>query len=167
MNGIRRSRLVWGESAVVYGLGAIGQIASRLCAIAGARPVLAVDRVAERLAALPQIDAIAGIDGSFTDVRERVAELTSGEMADVVFEVTGAPDLIPAELDLLREQGRLVLIGASTGAGTFLNFHDLCMRWSRTIIGAHYFSYPQNYDPGASVDAATTCGTLLSSDRCG
>jgi threonine dehydrogenase-like Zn-dependent dehydrogenase len=93
------------------------------------------------------VPSIVAVDAASEDVHDRVATLTQGEMADVVFEVTGAPDLISSELDLLHEQGRLVLIGASTGEGTFINFHDVCMRWSRTIIGAHYYSYPQNHDP--------------------
>ena len=149
MNGIRRSGLHWGESVVVYGLGVIGQIAARLCTIAGARPVIGVDLAPARLATLPADKPwLIALDATSSDVMARVAELTEGRMADVVLEVTGAPDLIPQELDLLREQGRLVLIGASRGAGTFINFHDVCTRWSRTIVGAHYFSHPQNDDPG-------------------
>lgn len=147
MNGIRRSRLAWGETAVVYGLGVIGQLTARMCSFAGAVPVICVDRMASRLEALPDGPSIIPVDGSSGDVHDAVAEITNGQMADVVFEVTGSPDLIPVELDLACEQGRLVLIGASTGAGTFVNFHDVCMRFSRTIIGAHYFSYPQHADP--------------------
>jgi threonine dehydrogenase-like Zn-dependent dehydrogenase len=53
MNAVRRSRVVWGESVVVFGAGLLGQLAVRFCRLVGARPVIGVDVAADRLARLP------------------------------------------------------------------------------------------------------------------
>ena len=44
---------------------------------------------------------------------------------DVVFEVTGAPDLIPDEFEGLRSMGRFMVFSSPQGKTTF-DFHDLC-----------------------------------------
>ena len=53
MNGVRRGRVAWGESVVVFGLGLIGQLTVRFCRLCGARPVIGVDPIDARLALLP------------------------------------------------------------------------------------------------------------------
>jgi len=141
LNGVRRSRLVFGEAAVVYGLGIIGQITAQLCCFAGARPVLGVDVSALRLGLLAAKDGIAGINATETDVREAVKAATRDRMADVVFEVTGNPEVIPEEIEVLRRQGRCVILSSPRDATRF-DFHDLCNGPSITIIGAHNFSHP-------------------------
>ncbi len=49
MNGVRRSNTRWGESAVVYGLGLLGQLTVQFLNICGARPIFAVDVAQSRL----------------------------------------------------------------------------------------------------------------------
>jgi threonine dehydrogenase-like Zn-dependent dehydrogenase len=48
MNGIRRGRLRWGESVVVFGLGLLGQLTARICCFAGAIRTIGVDLLNER-----------------------------------------------------------------------------------------------------------------------
>lgn len=142
MNGVRRSDLVWGESAAVYGLGLVGQLAIRVCHVAGARPVLGLDIAQDRLDYLPDESGIQGIDPTATDPVEVFEDVSSGRLADVVFEVTGNPDVIPQELDLLREQGRFVILSSPKGTTEF-DFHDHCNAPSYEIIGAHSSSHPK------------------------
>jgi 2-desacetyl-2-hydroxyethyl bacteriochlorophyllide A dehydrogenase len=142
MNGVRRSGAGWGSSVVVYGAGLLGQLATRFCRLAGARPVIAVDVAQRRLALLPKDSGVLGIDPTESDVRDAVANATRGRMADVVFEVTGNAALIPQEFEVLRTQeGRFVLLSSPRSSTTF-DFHDLCNRPSHTIIGAHITSHP-------------------------
>lgn len=68
-------------------------------------------------------------------------------MADVVFEVTGNPDIIPKEFEALRPQGRMVLLSSPTGPTASFDFHDLCNSPSYSIIGAHNGSHPDNATP--------------------
>jgi len=142
MNGVRRSGLSWGESAVVYGQGLLGQIAARLCRIAGARPVFAVDVSDSRLGRLPDDPLIVRVNPGSENAAELVEKKTRGRKADVVFEVTGAPALIPGEFECLRNQGRFVVLSSPRGATQF-DFHDLCNSPSFTIIGTHNGSHPE------------------------
>jgi 2-desacetyl-2-hydroxyethyl bacteriochlorophyllide A dehydrogenase len=141
MNSIRRSKIIWGESAVVYGAGLLGQLAAVFCRLSGAKPVFVVDPADFRLKVLPEDPGIIRVNPKRDDIVSVVKKHTKGRMADVVFEVTGRADLIPGELEPLHEQGRFVLL-SSPHDKTLFDFHDLCNRPSFTIIGAHNFSHP-------------------------
>jgi 2-desacetyl-2-hydroxyethyl bacteriochlorophyllide A dehydrogenase len=146
MNGLRRSELTWGETAAVYGLGLLGQLAVRLCHVAGARPVVGADLISERTEYLPDLPGVSGIDPSERSPQEFVRDATGERLADVVFEVTGNPDAIPDELDVLRDQGRFVVLSSPKGETTF-DFHDHCNAPSYRIIGAHNSSHPSVATP--------------------
>lgn len=144
MNGVRRSKLTWGDAAVVYGAGLLGQFTALFCALAGAE-VFVVDSSDYRLSRLPQ-RGITGLNPQKGSIAEAVRERTGGRMADVVFEVTGAADLIPSEFAVLREEGRMVML-SSPRAATAFDFHDYCNRGSYTIIGSHNMSHPKYASP--------------------
>ena len=141
MNGVRRAAVQWGESVAVYGLGLLGQLAVRFCRLGGARPVLAIDPAENRLARLPADPQIRRVNPKLESVSEVIQSETRGHSLDVVFEVTGAADLIPGEFEGLRNQGRFVVLSSPRGKTTF-DFHDLCNSPSFTIIGAHNASHP-------------------------
>ena len=141
MNGVRRAKVTWGEAVVVYGLGLLGQLTVQFCRLCGARPILAVDVAASRLARLPKDIAIVPVNAASENVTSVVDKVTKGRLADVVFEVTGAPDLIPGQFATLHHQGRYVVLSSPRGK-TLFDFHDLCNSPSYTIIGAHNRSHP-------------------------
>lgn len=143
MNGIRVSGIKWGECAVVYGLGLLGQFAVRFCRQCGAAPVFAVDVSAGRLNYLPQESAVVGVNPKQHDVMEMIKKHNHGRLADVVFEITGNAALLEKELPLLREKGRLLLLSSPKEKITF-DFQDYCAWPSYTIIGCHNFSHPAN-----------------------
>jgi threonine dehydrogenase-like Zn-dependent dehydrogenase len=147
MNGVRRSALAWGESAIVYGLGLLGQFAARFCEIAGARRVFAVDVAENRLAMLPRSPAIVPVNPSDTDIRALVRDHNHGRLVEVAFEVTGDPALIPGEFAALRRQGRMVILSSPRGPTPMFDFHNLSNAPSYTIIGAHVTSHPEIESP--------------------
>lgn len=147
MNGVRRGEVCWGESAAVFGLGLLGQLTARFCHIAGARPVMGIDVSDNRLNMLPKVPGIKGINPKKEKVAEKVKELTNGRMADVAFEVTGDPDLIPDEFKALKRQGKIVILSSPRGITKNFDFHDLCNSPSVTIIGAHNGSHPHFETP--------------------
>ncbi len=142
MNGIRRGGVQWGDTVVVCGVGLLGQLTVRFARLCGARPVFAVDTAPGRLGRLPFDPVVIPIDPRDGDVASVIANRTRGRMADVVFEVTGDPGLIPGELEVLHGEGRMVMLSSPRGTGTLFNFHDLCNSPSHTIIGAHISSHP-------------------------
>jgi 2-desacetyl-2-hydroxyethyl bacteriochlorophyllide A dehydrogenase len=141
MQGLRRGRVAWGEAVAIFGLGLVGQLAARFCALAGARPIIGLDLSPERLALLPKSPGMHGISAKDASPEDSVRRLTAGRMADVLFEVTGAPGLIAAEFKVLRPQGRAVILSSPRGPSQF-DFHDLCNAPSFEIIGAHMESCP-------------------------
>lgn len=142
MNGVRRGQVTWGETAAVYGLGLLGQLVVRLCRLAGAALVVGVDVAASRLALLPRLPRVLGLDPAAGPLPARLEDLNHGRLADVVFELTGNPEAIPGEFALLRRQGRMVLLSSPRGPTPLFDFHDLCNSPSYTIIGAHNSSHP-------------------------
>ena len=141
MNGIRTSKVQWGECAVVYGLGLLGQFALRFCRLCGAAPVFGVDVSEQRLALLPKDQAVIGVNPKKQDVLATIKQHNHGRMADVVFEVTGNASLLEKELPCLREKGRMLLLSSPREKVVF-DFQDSCAWPSYTIIGCHNFSHP-------------------------
>lgn len=139
MNGVRRSQLTFGESVVVYGAGLLGQLTARICKIAGARPIVVVDVSDYRLSFLPS--SVVKINPLSQDVISEVRRLTKGRLADVIFEVTGNPNIITEELKCLRKLGRFVVLSSPRGPST-IDLHDYCNAPSFTFIGAHNSSHP-------------------------
>src|ERR1041384_3965251 len=141
MNGLRRGQLTWGESVAVVGLGLLGQLCVRLCALAGAQMVFGIELSPRRLQWLPEGASFYGLLGAAGEFRETIMERNKSRLPGVVFELTSDPEAIPGQLTLLRPQGRFVILSSPRGA-TLFDFHDLCNRQSFTIIGAHGFSHP-------------------------
>jgi 2-desacetyl-2-hydroxyethyl bacteriochlorophyllide A dehydrogenase len=147
LNGIRRGDLRFGESAVVYGLGLVGNLSAQVCAFAGAFPVIGVDVAKKRLSLLRKVPGAVAIDASAGGVPAAVEKATRGRKADVVYECTGNGQLIPKEMEVLRRQGRIVIVSSPLTATHEFDFHDLCNSPSLTIIGAHNSSHPEHATP--------------------
>ena len=141
MNGIRRGKVVWGETVVVFGLGILGQLAVRLGQLAGASKVFGIDVADSRLELLPQSPAVVGLNPRTADLVGTVKEHNHGRLADVAFEVTGDPTLIPGQFEVLRREGRLVVLSSPRGP-TSIDFHDLCNFPGFAIVGAHEMTHP-------------------------
>ncbi|MFH5801428.1 zinc-binding alcohol dehydrogenase [Haladaptatus sp. CMAA 1911] len=146
MNGVRKGAVSWGESVGVYGLGLLGQLTVQFAHAAGARPVVGLDISIDRLGYLPDQPGIMGVNPSDEDVVGRLDEANHGRLVDTVLEVTGSPNAIPGEFEILREQGRLVVLSSPDGKTEF-DFHDLCNRGSYHIVGAHVYSHPDRATP--------------------
>ena len=146
LNGVRRADLKLGESVVVYGLGPLGLFTLQFARLDGARPVVGVDIFEGRRRLAERAGADLTLDGNDPALVDKVREATKGRMADVVFEVTGNPKVIPEEFKVLREQGRMVVLSSPRGPTEF-DFHDLCNAPSFVIIGAHNMSHPPHETP--------------------
>ncbi|MHB9132744.1 MAG: zinc-dependent alcohol dehydrogenase [Armatimonadota bacterium] len=141
MNGIRRSGVKWGESVAVFGLGLLGQFAVRLCALAGAWPVFAVDISDQRIALLPAQGGIVPINPSWEDVIPTIEAQNHGRKVDVAFELTGNIKLIPQEMPAVRRMGRFILLSSPVGK-VEIDFDTLIGYPSISVIGSHNTSHP-------------------------
>lgn len=141
LNGVRQGEVALGESVVVLGAGLIGQLTARFCRLAGARPVLLVDQSAQRLDYAADSGAEPVHAGDEATVAAAVERATRGRKADVLFEASGNPALLPLALRLARRKGRVVVLGSPRGPVS-LDLHDEVHTLGLRIIGAHNSTHP-------------------------
>jgi 2-desacetyl-2-hydroxyethyl bacteriochlorophyllide A dehydrogenase len=143
---VRRAELVLGETAVVVGLGVLGQLVTQYLRLCGAHRVIVIDTAQKRLDLASANGATHAIALPVGDAREEVARITRGKMADVVFDVTGHPAVLaPASL-LLRKLGRLVLLGDSP-TPSLQHLGPRIVGDSIAILGIHGMMYPDLATP--------------------
>ncbi|MEX0173798.1 bi-domain-containing oxidoreductase [Streptomyces sp. LMG1-1-1.1] len=112
LQGVRQGEPQLGESALVIGLGLIGQLVVQLLAAAGVR-VIGVDPDPARCELAERLGATACADPGSAAVETAVAELTGGHGVDQVYLAAGGGSNQPVELAarMSRDRGRVVDIG--------------------------------------------------------
>jgi D-arabinose 1-dehydrogenase-like Zn-dependent alcohol dehydrogenase len=133
VHAIERASLRLGDSAVVLGVGPVGQAALALARLAGAYPVIAVGAPETRLDFAKQMGATHVIPLSLSAEARAgaVREANGGRGVDVVIEAAGDPRAVSDALDMVRDGGRVVIAGQYTDAG------DLVMNPHRQINRKH------------------------------
>ncbi len=100
-----------GKTVVIQGAGAIGLAFTYLLAKQGAEHVIHIDPLQYRLDKSREIGATHALNPLQDDIVAVVAEMTGGEMADVVVEAAGTPETVNRSIDLVRKGGTIVLFG--------------------------------------------------------
>ena len=129
-----------GECVVVLGLGLVGLLAGQLYRLAGARPVLGVDRLAPRLHLAEQM-GIHPVDVSREEIPAALGRALGGRGADVVVEATGNPALVAPALEAARRGGAVVLLGSTRGT-VALDVYSLVHRKALRLLGGHETALP-------------------------
>ena len=111
MRGIDEAHISPGDTVVILGCGPIGLVAAQMAPAVGATQVVAIDVNDFRLKMAHAMGA-----QTLNPLRDNVAEQVrriSGRRggADVVLEISGAPEVYDYLFDLLRSEGRVVTIG--------------------------------------------------------
>ncbi len=107
---LRESKFVAGSSAVILGLGTIGQMVFQCLKLAGARTIVVVEKNPNRL----EIAKKFGPDVALTKlslVKIKRANKKGVSGSDFVFECSGVPLLVNAAIDVARKGGTIVQIG--------------------------------------------------------
>lgn len=118
ITALRLSRVAApGGTAVVLGLGLVGNFAAQLFALAGLR-VVAFDPAPRRVALARGCGIRGAEDLTGEAARRRVLEWTGGAGADVVVEAIGNPRLIPGAVRMCRRLGEVILLGSPRGPMT-------------------------------------------------
>lgn len=99
-----------GETVVVIGAGGVGLAAAQVAVARGAQ-VIAVDPHPGSRSAAEDLGARTSIDPSDADAVASVREHTAGAGADVVIDTVGNDRTPLQALDMIRPQGRIVLVG--------------------------------------------------------
>ena len=142
--GVRQAEHVMGETAVIIGLGPLGQLITQYLRVLGLREVLAIDQVQPRLDRAMAHGATAAFCGSAADATVFVMQHTGGELADVVYDVTGYHAVFPMALKLVRRFGRVILQGDSPHPSKQHLTHDVLTRQIR-VLGTHNENLPPQH----------------------
>lgn len=129
-----------GDRVAIFGCGGVGLSILLGAKLAGARQIIAIDRVAKKLDLARQLGATDVIDAGQVDAIEQVRQLTNGRGADVSFEAVGATQLQIDCVEAARPGGKAVLVGLSAmGSSTMLSGAKIA-RQEKTILGSYYGS---------------------------
>lgn len=108
------ARVEPGASVAVIGCGGVGLAAIQGARLAGASPIIAIERVSAKFDLAKRCGATDVVDASSSDATAAVRELTEGRGADHVFEVVGRSDTIEAAFDMTRNAGTCTIVGAGS-----------------------------------------------------
>lgn len=101
-----------GETIVVYGVGGVGLYLLQICCQAGAK-VIAISRTPEKLALATDLGAHMCVNGHDADPLGAVYAHTSGNGADVVFDLVASEETMALAPRMLARRGRLIFAGYS------------------------------------------------------
>jgi len=135
-NAVRRPAPSLGDSVAIIGLGLIGQLLVQYMRLLGARQIFAIDIAPARLDMASKHGATHPVRREIVEARTEVMAATAGRGCDVVFDATGAPAVFPNALKLVRELGKIVLVGDS-GFPTQQHLTGDLVTRGITVFGAH------------------------------
>ena len=142
--GVRRAEQAMGETAVVIGLGPLGQLVVQYLRLIGLSKVIVIDPVRERLDIALAHGATEAFRGSAADAARFVEAHTDGRRADVVYDVTGHDDVLPMAQGLSKTLGKIVLIGDVAHPSRQHLTHDVVRRQIQIVGTQNDFLPPQH-----------------------
>jgi 2-desacetyl-2-hydroxyethyl bacteriochlorophyllide A dehydrogenase len=134
-----RANSVPGDTIAIVGAGPVGLCAAMAAAALGARQVVIIDRVADRLKQAESFGAIAvNIDES--DPLDAVMDLTEWLGADLVIDAVGHPSALATACQLPRSGGVLAMPGVYTEESLEIPIGQLWLKGIRLQGGASNFT---------------------------
>ncbi|MBI3200145.1 MAG: bi-domain-containing oxidoreductase [Myxococcales bacterium] len=142
LQGVRRANPTLGETFVVVGLGALGQLATQLLKANGCR-VIGTDINPDRIALARGAGLDVGLDPSDGDADLKVLRVTRDLGADgVIITASGAGDeIVSSAFRMCRRRGRVVLVG---DVGLALKRQDIYEKELDFLVSTSYG--PGRYD---------------------
>lgn len=133
----------YGDSVVVFGLGAIGIFVAQWAKVFGAAHVFALDLDAEKVRiAKEELGLIDALCTGEEDVEAIIKERTCGKMIDVAFEASGSPKAFEQAIFLLRASGKMGLVGRPVDSIALTSdMFEKILRSQLTIKGSWSFEF--------------------------
>ena len=132
------ARVKPGESVCVIGCGGVGLQVLAAARLAGAAPIVAVDRSTEKLELARTLGATHAVDSATGDAAAEVRVLTGGG-ADHAFEVVGRPETIRLAWEAIRAGGRAVVVGL-VPRGVEVSVPGIEFLSDKSLLGTYYGS---------------------------
>jgi 2-desacetyl-2-hydroxyethyl bacteriochlorophyllide A dehydrogenase len=161
IEGVRKTRLEIGESALVAGLGILGLLAVQVCKTAGAVPVIAADLNPKRRQLAVKLGADYALDAADPEYVATVKRLTQGHGVNVAVEVTGVGAALPQTLSCMAKFGRVVLLGCTRDPVDHIDFYHQVHAPGVSLIGANNFARPDYESSPGNWTGQDDCRALL------
>lgn len=137
-----RARVRPGDDVLIVGAcGGVGIHAVQIAKVLGAR-VIAVDVDDEKLAHARRLGADEVLNSRTQDFSALVQEFTHGKGADVVLELVGTEDTLPASFSSLATAGRLVVVAFQPGT-VFRSDPTRFVDDEITVTGSRYVNHAE------------------------
>jgi alcohol dehydrogenase, propanol-preferring len=137
-----RDRLTPGTTAVVIGLGGLGQFALQMLRIMAPAKIVALDISDDALAlARPVVDAVFRADG--VTVAKDVLAITKNQGAEVVIDLVGTDASLRLSASIVAPYGAIQAIGLSAGSAPFETdvVSSIGLPWGATFMKPYSGSY--------------------------
>jgi len=129
------ARVRIGESIAVYGVGGVGLCVVQGAALAGAWPIIAIDRDADKLALAVRFGATHTLDTALDGRPAAIRAIAAGGV-DVAVDTTGHVPLIEEAYEVASPRGRTVLVGVPR-VGEKARLYTLPLYFGKTLRGSH------------------------------
>jgi len=138
--GVKSSNLRPGDVVIIMGDGAIGLYLLQVCKVKGARSVVVVGGVENRLRKAKELGACATLNAlTSTDLVQHLQDilkkLNHGKLANVVIEATGNPKAVETALEVVDPGGNITLLGLFAGNKASLDLEKVVLK-NITIRGS-------------------------------
>jgi (R,R)-butanediol dehydrogenase/meso-butanediol dehydrogenase/diacetyl reductase len=113
LHSVRQSRFKPGDCVVVSGAGPIGLGALQLLKLGGAAKIIVLEISPERSEIAQKLgaDAVLNPVTEGIDLPDKVANLTDGIGADILYECAGVPESLTNSIHLIRKGGQVMAVG--------------------------------------------------------
>ena len=143
---IRHAKVTAGASVVVIGCGGVGLNIVQGARLAGARRIIAVDLLDNKLALAKHFGATDSINAKTENVAKRVKEMTSGLGADYAFDAIGSQITATQVVDAIAPGGHAVLVGIPAMTVTAPISPFMMVFQEKQLTGSFYGSVQPNLD---------------------
>ncbi|MFZ4731118.1 MAG: zinc-binding dehydrogenase [Pirellulales bacterium] len=130
------ARLAIGESIAVFGAGGIGLNIVQGAALAGAHPIIALDRFDNRLELARSLGATHTINVTTADAAGEILRIVGSDGVDVAVDNTGNVEVISLASRLTGARGRTVLVGVPPKGATAA-ISTLPLHFEKRLLGSH------------------------------
>ncbi|WP_278392963.1 NAD(P)-dependent alcohol dehydrogenase [Sphingobium yanoikuyae] len=142
MQAATKAKIKPGDTVVVIGAGTIGLMTALAALAGGAARAIVSDMSTEKLAIAARYPGVIPCNVRETSLVEKVAEVTSGWGADVVFECSGSPRVFADLMTCACPGGAVVLVGIPIDPVPF----DVAAAQAKELRFETIFRYANMYD---------------------
>jgi 2-desacetyl-2-hydroxyethyl bacteriochlorophyllide A dehydrogenase len=141
IHAVDRAEIKTGQTVLVIGGGTIGLLTMQVAKLSGASRVILSEPVLFKRKVAEQVGADRTVDPLTEDLSAVIRDLTAGRGVDICIEAVGSPKAIEQGFGLIRDKGRLVVVGWPPATSTITISPFQIYRRELDIRGSFFSPY--------------------------